>query len=203
MKTLLLLIPLWIVREEIIQQDIKHPDIVFSQFLLETGHGTSRAFNKYNNCFGLTNRNGLMKFPRWELSIQAYKRYQQRYDCIGDYYSYLNRTWFAPNMDGYIWKIKSILSKITPYNGKERFVCSARRRNILQMPQKSYATTIMKNVNASKRKRNSKRKESICPRLRYSIGYGIRGLGYHSSADQTFPSTLVGVRYGIACSPMF
>jgi len=64
MPILILLIPLWIVREEIIQQDIKHPDIVFAQFLWETGHGRSVAFTRLNNCFGLTNRSGLMRFKQ-------------------------------------------------------------------------------------------------------------------------------------------
>ena len=108
MKSILLLIPLWIVREEIIQQDIKHPDIVFAQFLLETGHGTSQAFKQLNNTHGWTNRSGLMRFKTWQDSIKQYKRYQQRYDCTSDYFQYLCRTWGAPDMEGYINKIKSI-----------------------------------------------------------------------------------------------
>lgn len=111
MKLLAILIPLWIVREEIVQQDIKHPEICFAQFILETGHGKSFAFRELNNTHGWTNGKGIMRFDHWRESIAWYKRWQGRYkgSAAADYFAFLKKYWGAPDMDGYIKKIKSII----------------------------------------------------------------------------------------------
>jgi hypothetical protein len=111
MKLFALLIPLWIVREEIVQQDIVHPEICFAQFILETGHGKSFAFRELKNTHGWTGRSGLMRFDDWRDSIKWYKRWQKRYtgSAPADYFSFLKKYWGAPNMDQYINKVKSLI----------------------------------------------------------------------------------------------
>lgn len=108
-------VPSWIVYEEILQQDISHPEIVFAQYILETGHGKSRAFLQLNNTHGFSNSK-LIKFNSWRESIRFYKRWQSKYDCVSNYYEFLCKYWGAPNMDEYIHKIQTIV------NGKKRFL---------------------------------------------------------------------------------
>jgi len=41
------------VRDLIYQEGIAQPEIVYAQFLLETGYGSSRILKQNNNCFGM------------------------------------------------------------------------------------------------------------------------------------------------------
>jgi hypothetical protein len=77
---------------EYIQQcKIEHPHIVYSQYKIESGHGTSRLFLKHNNLFGMkypTRRpttasqrthNGYSSYECWKHSIHDYALWQAMY----------------------------------------------------------------------------------------------------------------------------
>lgn len=85
--------------------DIKHPDIVLAQMLLETGNFQSAIFCENNNLTGMkvprkrattatgSNRGHAM-YPHWTASVMDYKLYQQKF-CGGDYYSFLSKSKYA------------------------------------------------------------------------------------------------------------
>ena len=98
MKKLLLTISLFtalqcqaITKKEVyrmlIKHEIKHPEIVLKQCLLETGHLTSKAYKKRNNLFGFIG--GQKYFNSIESCIRYYKRWQSKRYTKGNYYSFL------------------------------------------------------------------------------------------------------------------
>jgi len=95
------------VYDKILEYDIQHPEIVFSQVILETGHLKSGGALNDNNLFGFTTRNGHMKFEHWEESIIYYKDWQdKRYDD-GNYFYFLTNIGYAED-SLYIQKITQI-----------------------------------------------------------------------------------------------
>ena len=54
--------------------DVEHPNIVYAQAILETGHFRSRVCREYNNLFGLYNSRtkDYYKFDHWSDSVVAY-----------------------------------------------------------------------------------------------------------------------------------
>jgi len=95
------------VLKQIILADIKEPLIVYRQVLKETGHLKCKACSlKYNNLFGFTAKE-MIKFNHWIDSITFYKKWQKQYK-EGDYYTFLIKSWGAPNMEKYIQTLKQI-----------------------------------------------------------------------------------------------
>lgn len=78
-----------LVFNEIIKNEIKHPNIVLAQSILESGNFKSYIFIKNNNLFGMklpksrnttatgTNK-GYAKYDTWEDSIKDYSLYQEK-----------------------------------------------------------------------------------------------------------------------------
>jgi len=93
---------------------ILHPEIVYAQAVLETGHFKSSVLENYNNLFGLYNSSikDYYSFNTWEESILAYVRYIQ-YKCKEDedYYAFLNRIGYAEDPE-YVNKLKVIVAQI-------------------------------------------------------------------------------------------
>lgn len=90
--------------------DIKFPEIVYAQALLETGHFSSNLCINNNNLFGLYNsyKKEFYKFDNWHESVLAYKNYiQYKYKEGEDYYSFLERIRYAEDPE-YIQKVKSL-----------------------------------------------------------------------------------------------
>ena len=91
------------------QYDVKFPQIVAAQALLETGYFTSRVCLENNNLFGLRrpSNGSYYTFNSWEESVKAYKDYVQYKYKVGNYYDFLNRIGYAED-GSYISKIVSI-----------------------------------------------------------------------------------------------
>lgn len=88
--------------------DIQHPDIVYAQALLETGHLKSVGCLKHHNLFGLYNSKAkrYCRFNHWTESVIAYKEWiQRRYKPPEDYYKFLSRIGYASDPT-YISKLK-------------------------------------------------------------------------------------------------
>nr|DAI45433.1 MAG TPA: Mannosyl-glycoprotein endo-beta-N-acetylglucosaminidase [Bacteriophage sp.] len=99
--------------EALIYYDIKHPEIVYSQALLETGHFKSKGCTRDNNLFGLYNsrKKRYCEFSHWAESVKAYKDWvQYRYKSPNDYYEFLQRIGYAEDPN-YITKLKQIVKK--------------------------------------------------------------------------------------------
>jgi len=72
---------------KLIECDIKYPDIVFAQAILESGNFTSKLFKTHNNLFGMKvpskrkttalNKKGYAKYDSVDDSIQDYYLFQQ------------------------------------------------------------------------------------------------------------------------------
>lgn len=91
---------------------IEHPDIVYAQALLETGHFKSVGCLKHNNLFGLYNSKAkrYCRFNHWSESVVAYKEWiQRRYKPPEDYYEFLKRIHYARDPE-YIKKLKKIVN---------------------------------------------------------------------------------------------
>ena len=99
---------------------IHHPDIVYAQAILETGHFKSVGCLKHNNLFGLYNSRAKRyhRFEHWTESVVAYKKWiQRRYKPPADYYTFLKRIGYATDPQ-YIQKLKIIVKK---ENDKRRY----------------------------------------------------------------------------------
>lgn len=91
--------------------DIKHPEIVYAQAILETGHFNSRVCKEYNNLFGLYNSRtkDYYKFNHWSESVVAYINYiQYKYVPPNDYYEFLINIGYAED-PLYVTKLKKIV----------------------------------------------------------------------------------------------
>lgn len=100
-------------KEALIYYSIQHPDIVYAQAILETGHFKSVGCLKHNNLFGLYNSKTkrYCRFNHWSESVIAYKKWiQRRYKPPGDYYEFLSRIRYASD-PAYIAKLKQIVKK--------------------------------------------------------------------------------------------
>ncbi len=84
-------------KEELILNNIKHPEIVFRQAIIESGHFTSGVFVENNNLFGMTHprtrptysmkkNRGFAYYKDWTHSVKDYKVWQDKYYKGGDYY---------------------------------------------------------------------------------------------------------------------
>ena len=101
------------VKQACIYYDIKYPEIVVAQAILETGFFRSENCLKGNNLFGLYNSNTqkFYTFNHWTESVKAYKdKVQYRYKS-GDYYTWLQDIGYAED-PMYISKVKHIEKKL-------------------------------------------------------------------------------------------
>lgn len=92
---------------------VKHPNIVYAQAILETGHFRSKVYREYNNLFGLYNSRtkSYYKFNHWSESVVAYLNYiQYRYKPPDDYYKFLSDIGYAEDPK-YINKLKRIVNQ--------------------------------------------------------------------------------------------
>lgn len=104
--------------DALIYYDIKFPEIVYAQAILETGYFKSKGCTRDNNLFGLYNsrKKRYHKFNHWTESVVKYKEWiQYRYKPPNDYYEFLRRIHYAED-SRYITKLKLIVKK----NGKVR-----------------------------------------------------------------------------------
>jgi flagellum-specific peptidoglycan hydrolase FlgJ len=100
--------------DALIYYDIKHPEIVYAQAILETGHFKSVGCIEHNNLFGLYNSsaNRYCRFDHWAESVVAYKEWvQKRWKPPSeDYYTFLRRIGYATDPH-YTKKLKIIVNK--------------------------------------------------------------------------------------------
>tara|TARA_R110002153_G_scaffold43610_1_gene123331 strand:- start:3499 stop:3924 length:426 start_codon:yes stop_codon:yes gene_type:complete len=78
------------IKKELIKQDVKHPDIVLKQIILETGwlNCTNCALDA-NNLFGFWWKKAYKKFDNWKDGVSYYKVWQEKWYITGDYYAFL------------------------------------------------------------------------------------------------------------------
>lgn len=116
--------------EEIIRNEIQHPEIVLAQALLESANFKSYIFKKNNNMFGMrmpnrrkTHAIGVNKtyavYEDWKMSIQDYALYQKsvlkdRDISKENYYVFLGRR-YAESPE-YVAVIKKMVKKIEKEN---------------------------------------------------------------------------------------
>ena len=95
------------------QYDVKFPQIVVAQALLETGYFTSRVCLENNNLFGLRrpSNGNYYTFNSWEESVKAYKDYVQYKYKGGNYYDFLNRIGYSEDKE-YTSKIGRIFTSL-------------------------------------------------------------------------------------------
>lgn len=92
---------------------VKHPEIVYVQAILETGHFRLKVYRECNNLFGLYNSRtkSYYKFDHWSESAVAYLDFiQDRYKPPNDYYKFLSDIGYAED-PGYINKLKRIVNQ--------------------------------------------------------------------------------------------
>ena len=77
----------------ILASDIKHPEVVLKQAILETGLFQSKFLMKKNNLFGFRATKKYMHFETWQDCIQYYKKWQDANytNPKEDYYVFLKR----------------------------------------------------------------------------------------------------------------
>lgn len=93
--------------------EIKHPDIVYAQAILETGYFKSSVCINKNNLFGLYNskKNEYYSFNHWSESVLAYREWiQKRYKPPEDYYDFLQRIRYASDPQ-YVYKLREIVTR--------------------------------------------------------------------------------------------
>lgn len=98
-------------KEALKYYNIKYPDIVYAQAILETGHFKSRVCREYNNLFGLydSKNKRYYRFNHWSESVIAYKEMvQYKYESSDNYYKFLNDINYAEDKN-YINKLKKIV----------------------------------------------------------------------------------------------
>lgn len=105
------------VLKELKKQDVKFPEIVLAQSLLETGwYQCSECSMDVNNLFGLYNSREKKYFPyaNWKESIGGYKRgiqYKYFKKEYKDYYQFLDDIGYASDPQ-YTIKLKQLVKKL-------------------------------------------------------------------------------------------
>jgi len=114
------------VYQEILNLDIKFPDIVLAQAVLESGNFASKVAKQNNNLFGMRmpkvrettaigQRYGYARYYSWKDSVKDYKLWQEallkKYPNMtrGQYKTYINRIYSTGK--NYISKINLIIQK--------------------------------------------------------------------------------------------
>ena len=108
--------------------NIKHPDIVYAQAVLESGNFKSKLFLSQNNMFGMKqsyqrantssgNINNYASYSNWRQSVLDYALYQASYLRKLDreqYFNYLDKNYAEDS--GYSLKLREIIKR---YEEKE------------------------------------------------------------------------------------
>lgn len=108
-------------KEALVFYGIQHPDIVYAQAILETGHFQSYGCLEDNNLFGLYNSRDRKyhRFDHWTDGVIAYREWiQRRYKPPEDYYKFLQRIGYAEDPN-YINKLKQIVNSNDKRRGLE------------------------------------------------------------------------------------
>lgn len=93
------------------EYEIKYPDIVYAQAVLETGNFKAGIFTRKQNLFGLRGKKGYYSFKHWSESVKMYKeKIQSRYWEGEDYYYFLRRIHYATNPN-YTKSLKKLVKK--------------------------------------------------------------------------------------------
>jgi hypothetical protein len=82
-------------KDEIYKQNIKHPEIVLRQGILESAWFTSDIWVKNKNPFGFYYQEAYLKFETWQQSVHYYSAWQDRHYKGGDYYEFLGKIGYA------------------------------------------------------------------------------------------------------------
>ena len=93
--------------------EIKHPQIVYAQAVLETGHFKSDLCLNGNNLFGLydSKNHRYYTFDHWKDCIIAYKEMiQYKYKDGDNYLNFLKEIGYAEDSE-YICKLKELIKK--------------------------------------------------------------------------------------------
>lgn len=111
---------------------VEHPDIVFAQAILESGHMKDKVFTDGNNLFGMkvpSRRptlavgviHGHAKFNTWMDSVKDYAIWQSIY-CRGlareEYFNYLDKV-YSENKN-YVKILKTIISRVNSFNMEDK-----------------------------------------------------------------------------------
>jgi flagellum-specific peptidoglycan hydrolase FlgJ len=80
---------------DIAKSGIKHPEIVYAQYVQETGKCKSRACREQNNLFGFMYKGKLMSFESKRACIRYYKKWQDKRYKGGCYYQFLTDIGYA------------------------------------------------------------------------------------------------------------
>jgi len=105
------------VLKELKKQNVKHPEIVLAQSILETGWYKCKSCSRdQNNLFGLYNSktHQYFSYNKWEDSIGGYLRgiqYRYNTNIHKNYYEFLTNIGYAEDPD-YINKLKLIVKNI-------------------------------------------------------------------------------------------
>lgn len=91
----------------LVQINVKYPEIVLKQAILETGHFTSYSCRVRKNLFGLTRNHKLESFDTWQKSCDRYIDWIQYKYKGGDYYDFLYELGYATDPN-YIKKLDGI-----------------------------------------------------------------------------------------------
>lgn len=97
---------------------VLHPEIVYTQAILETGHFRSKVFKEYNNLFGLydSRKHDYFRFKHWTESVAGYKylvqfKYKPPDNATNeDYYKFLIELGYAED-PSYVSKLKQIIKR--------------------------------------------------------------------------------------------
>lgn len=82
-------------KDALLYYEIKHPEIVYAQALIETGNFTAKNCMRKNNLFGLMQGRKLRTFDHWSESVLYYKKKIQSRYTGGDYYAFLRKIRYA------------------------------------------------------------------------------------------------------------
>lgn len=101
-----------LVMDACIYYDIKFPEIVTAQSILETGNYRSEICKNKNNLFGLYNsrKKEYYSFEHWTESVKAYHNLIQYRYKDGDYYEWLDKIGYAEDSI-YVIKVKEVVQR--------------------------------------------------------------------------------------------
>ncbi|MBR4936130.1 MAG: glucosaminidase domain-containing protein [Bacteroidaceae bacterium] len=82
-------------KDALLYYDIRNPEIVYAQALIETANFTAKNCMHKNNLFGLMQGRKLRTFEHWSESVLYYKKKIQGRYTGGDYYTFLRKIRYA------------------------------------------------------------------------------------------------------------
>ncbi|MBR6482699.1 MAG: glucosaminidase domain-containing protein [Bacteroidaceae bacterium] len=82
-------------KDALLYYDIRNPEIVYAQALIETANFTAKNCMHKNNLFGLMQGRKLRTFEHWSESVLYYKKKIQGRYTGGDYYAFLRKIRYA------------------------------------------------------------------------------------------------------------